>query len=257
MHKNHKKTNNFFFKIAGVIIITYGLYLGYVEFYDHQWRYVTPTDQQVQKYTISENKALSLYQLMKDTHEILTKHNIQYWITSGTLLGTARHKGLIPYDDDLDIAIMHADEIRLQDILTDFVKLGYKTYHQDFYTICNKVCIDIFIFRPKDNMFIYANFRTLRRFPNDFFYIDEVFPLKKYKFGEIEVYGPHEFKGNLDRQYPEWDKYGIIQQPHSYFVTLSPIEQKTKFILTPKLLKPAMPTGPLEDRVIPKLLTKE
>jgi phosphorylcholine metabolism protein LicD len=63
---------------------------------------------------------------MKDTHEILTKHNIQYWITSGTLLGAARHKGIIPFDDDLDIGVMHADEIRLQDILTDFVELGLK-----------------------------------------------------------------------------------------------------------------------------------
>lgn len=44
MH-NPLKKNNFFFKIAGVLIILYGLYQGYVEFYDHQWRYVTPTDQ--------------------------------------------------------------------------------------------------------------------------------------------------------------------------------------------------------------------
>lgn len=84
MHKTYKKTNNFFFKVVGVMIIIYGLYQGYVEFYDHQWRYVTHTDQQVQKYAISTDKALSLYQLMKDTHEILTKHNINYWIEGGT-----------------------------------------------------------------------------------------------------------------------------------------------------------------------------
>lgn len=123
MHKTHKKTN-FLFKVVGVMIIIYGLYLGYVEFYDHQWKYVTPTDQQVQKYTISADTALHLYQLMKDTHEILTKHNINYWITSGTLLGAARHQGIIPFDDDLDIGVMHADEIKLQDILTDFTELG-------------------------------------------------------------------------------------------------------------------------------------
>jgi lipopolysaccharide cholinephosphotransferase len=256
MHKKNKKTNKFFFKVVGIIIIIYGLYRGYIEFYNHQWRYVTPTDQQVQKYTISADTALNLYQLMKDTHEILTKHNINYWIEGGTLLGAVRHQGIIPFDDDLDIGIMHADEIRLQDILTDFTDLGYKVRYQSFYTICSKVCIDIFIFRQKDDKFLYSNFRALDRFPNDFFYVNELFPLKKYQFGEIEIYGPNESKGNLDRAYPEWDKYAVIQQPHNFHVTLSPIEQKTKFILTPKLLEPAKPTGPLENRVIPKSLIK-
>lgn len=251
MHKPLKK-NNFFFKIAGVLIILYGLYQGYVEFYDHQWRYVTPTDQQVQKYTISAEHALHLYQLMKDTHEILTKHNINYWITSGTLIGAVRHQGIIPFDDDLDIGIMHADETKLQDILPDFTELAYKVRYQDFYTICDKRCIDIFIFRQKGNKFLYSNLRTLGRFPNDFFYVNELFPLRKYQFGKIEIYGPNEFKGNLDRAYPEWDKYAVIQQPHNFHVTLSPIEKKTKFTLTPKLLEPAKPTEPLENRVIPR-----
>ncbi|WP_375318540.1 LicD family protein [Candidatus Tisiphia endosymbiont of Oplodontha viridula] len=248
------KKNNYLFKIAGIIIIIYGLYQGYVEFYDHQWRYLTPTDQQVQKYTISAEHALHLYQLMKDTHEILTKHNINYWIEGGTLLGAVRHNGIIPFDDDLDIGIMHADEINLQDILPDFIELGYKIRHQNFYTICDKRCIDIFIFRQKGNKFLHSNLRTLNRFPNDFFYVNELFPLRKYQFGEIEVYGPNEFKGNLDRAYPEWDKYAVIQQPHNFHVTLSSIEKKTKFTLTPKLLEPAKPTGPLENRVIPKIV---
>jgi phosphorylcholine metabolism protein LicD len=39
---------------------------------------------------------------MKDVHEVLVISNIEYWVIAGTLLGAVRHKGLIPWDDDLD-----------------------------------------------------------------------------------------------------------------------------------------------------------
>lgn len=253
MYNKQKKNSSPLLKILGIIIITYGIYQAYVEFYNHQWRYITLSDKQVEKYTINSFQSLKLYQLMKDTHEILVKHDITYWIEGGTLLGAVRHKGVIPFDDDLDIAIMQIDEAKLQDNLQDFRDLGYQVIFKDFYSICDKICLDIFVFRQKDQNIIHANLTTLARFPNDYFATDELFPLKKYQFGKIQVFGPQNFKNNLDRNYPEWDKYAVIQQPHGLHISLSPIEQKTKLILTPKLLQPAMPVGPLKDRITPKI----
>ena len=43
-----------------------------------------------------EKEVKALYQLMKDTHELLVKHNIEYWVDGGTLLGAVRHGGIIP-----------------------------------------------------------------------------------------------------------------------------------------------------------------
>jgi lipopolysaccharide cholinephosphotransferase len=246
---SYKKLFN---KIVGTVILIFGIYQAYVYFYNPPWRYITPIDKQVVYYSTPPKNVLNLYQIMKDTHEILTKHNITYWIDSGTLLGAIRHKGIIPFDDDLDIGIMHSEEPKFQEILNDFRDLGYTISHNKIYSICNEIgCVDVFVTHQIGDKFTYTNLSVGERFPNNHFYINELFPLKKYQFGNLELYGPNEPKPNLDRQYPEWDKYAVIQQPHKYHIILSRIEKRTKFILTPKLLEAAQPFSPLKDRVFP------
>ncbi len=58
--------------------------------------------------------------------EICRRHDIPYWIEGGTLLGAVRHGGFIPWDDDLDIALMRKDYVRLLKCLKEELPSQYK-----------------------------------------------------------------------------------------------------------------------------------
>jgi len=62
---------------------------------------------------------LDTVEFCKNMTDFLDKNGIEYFISSGTLIGAMRHKGFIPWDDDFDTGVLRKDYEKIKKILKD------------------------------------------------------------------------------------------------------------------------------------------
>lgn len=91
--------------------------------------------------TSMRQSQLVMTRMLQIFHLIATKHNIRYWLSYGTLLGAARHKGFIPWDHDVDI------EMPLQDYIK-FFKVESKELPHDIFFQNSKTDVYLQLAKP-------------------------------------------------------------------------------------------------------------
>ena len=89
-----------------------------------------------------QKEILAIYNVFYD---LCKKNNLKFFAIGGTCIGSIRHKGFIPWDDDIDVAMPVNDYLKFIDIakkeLNDNYKLIYymdkNCHHQYFLKIHN------------------------------------------------------------------------------------------------------------------------
>lgn len=94
-----------------------------------------------QKLTACEIKQIQL-KLLEDFHEFCISKNLKYSLCGGTLLGAVRHKGYIPWDDDIDVMMPRRDyqkmlELYYSDEFTLYHYAKQKSYMMSFAKLCD------------------------------------------------------------------------------------------------------------------------
>ena len=100
--------------------------------YDFFYSLINPMHLNKAKGEIREFQ-LKTIDFCKNIFNILEKENLKYFAVGGTLIGTIRHQGFIPWDDDIDIGMMRKDYTSFQKyceknfIVIDTSKINFST----------------------------------------------------------------------------------------------------------------------------------
>lgn len=200
-----------------------------------------------------------LYQMMYDLHRIMMLHHVKYWAEGGTLLGAIRNKGIIPWDEDIDIGITTKDVPKLLEMKNSLHKCGYSICkvwfgYKIFYTKKPHLIVN-----DKELCFSYpfVDVYTYRRFPDGYYRLsikkaremrpqrvwndENLFPPCLYDFGSYFILGARNPGTYLSDNFGfDWETTVTIYDPKT--------NQDVSMDITPSLKKAAIPSGPIRRR---------
>lgn len=156
--------------------------------------------------------------MLQKVDELFHAADIPYWICGGALIGAIRHQGFIPHDDDIDLECFQEDLPRISELFpldpplfTRFVEHssvweGHPVATLQFFQ--GLLEVDVF---PRPSPPLPTGERY---FPSQ----EEVFPRTRYKFHNIQVWGPNRNNCTtyLDRCYGKDWRDTVCVYNHDY-----------------------------------------
>lgn len=86
--------------------------------------------------------------LLKEFIKICSKNKIKYFALGGSLLGAVRHKGFIPWDDDMDLGLPRKD-------FEKFInEIDFEKYNKNYILESSEVNLGVFQYKLKSGILI-------------------------------------------------------------------------------------------------------
>lgn len=137
-------------------------------------------------------------------------HEIKYWLDAGTLLGAVRHKGYIPWDDDIDVGMLRPDYdkfLRLFNGSSSRYKAHSIENDPDFaLPFCKVMDTSTILYEPDEKGFRFSiniDIWVFDNAPDDDAVVDAMFRerdeyRRKFYMRQMRIFGPA--KGNILRR---------------------------------------------------------
>ena len=180
---------------------------------------------------LSNKEIKSLFELAKLTLNFLKDYKINYWLSGGSLSGAVQNNKLLPWDNDIDLAIPcnKLNKTRIIEIIKRngikrnnyyifskynikfrFLKNDKQKIKVNYYNDKkNKIFIDLLLFFKKNNKYKYKS--------SSYNSID-IYPMKKIKLNNLYFKSVKNPISYLNNTYIYWKHLGKTTNKNKYFI---------------------------------------
>ena len=208
-----------------LIIVALGVRFFYCEHYGP----AAPLKKPIRLYMHTKDKLKRSEVALERIVSALKKHNLSHWPIGGTLIGCLRHKGPIPWDDDVDMGILDEEFDQVGKVLKDEYGKNIK-----FFPELSKPMFRMWKVKFKDLPGLYVDLFSFKNKKgrvkmagsfHSFIYGGEVtpanwlFPLKPnaLRFGQVTLDGPADAERMCEFFAPGYMNMYIVHTRHSAY----------------------------------------